>query len=62
MKFKDWLINFVVVFVITFVVTAVITFLWNYFFHKTCGVNWETASMFAIIFGIILPTMDSLKK
>jgi len=62
MNFKEWLVNFVITFIITLIVAAVVTFIWNYLVHKTCGVNWETAFTLAIIFGIVFPTMDAMKK
>ena len=62
MKFKDWLLNFIIVFIITFLVAAIITFLWNYVFHKTCVADWETAFTLALILGIVYPTTEAFKK
>ncbi len=62
MNFKEWLVNFLITFIITLIVSAAVTFLWNYLVHKNCTINWETAFPLAIIFGIVFPTMDAIKK
>ena len=60
------LIGFVTLFVLTLVVSTIVIFLWNFIFHGTTTVDWETpfrlAIIFGIIFGIALPWIEGRGK
>jgi fructose-specific phosphotransferase system IIC component len=56
------LLNIVVIFLVTFVVAAIVTYIWNLLRHDLNAVDWDTAFVLAITFGIALPLVDKLKK
>ncbi len=58
MRIKSFLSDFVLVFVITFVVTGVVTFCYSFIAHQQGVVDWDTAFIFAISFGIALPLLQ----
>ncbi|MBU0560157.1 MAG: hypothetical protein KJ799_03890 [Bacteroidetes bacterium] len=62
MKFKNVLIDFVVVFLSTLVVSAVVSFLYSFFVHNAGAIDWESSFSFALIFGIIFPWLRFLDK
>ena len=62
MDFKKIIIAFIPVFAIALLVCIVITFLWSLVFHGVAIIDWETSFRFAILFGIILPIIDSRKR
>ena len=62
MAFKKTIIGFITVFAIALVVTVGVTLLWSLVFHGVAIIDWETSFRFAIVFGIIFPTIDSLKR
>lgn len=45
--------EFITVFAIALVTAAIVTWLWNIIGHGASTVDWETAFMYAILFGII---------
>ena len=53
MNLKKLLIGFVTMFALTLVVSVIVNFLWNFVFHGTATVDWETSFRLAIILGII---------
>ncbi|MEA2078123.1 MAG: hypothetical protein U9O95_08915 [Candidatus Marinimicrobia bacterium] len=59
MRFGKILLHFGSVFLITFLITAVVTALYGYIVHGACGLNWENAIIFGLIFGVILTWMES---
>ncbi len=61
MKIKRFLIDFLIVFTVAFVVNLIVVFLWNLIFHGQGSFEWETALRFAIILGIILPSIGATK-
>ena len=52
----------VAVFLITFIDAALVTFLWNLLRHDLSAVDWDTAFVLAITFGIVLPLADRVNK
>jgi NhaP-type Na+/H+ or K+/H+ antiporter len=56
MKVKKFLMSFVVTFLVTFVVSAIVTYIWD------GSIEWETAFRFGLIFAIVLPSVELLKK
>ena len=62
MKIKEFLISFIIMFAITFVVVTIVTYLWNLIAHGAGAFDWETSFRFAIIFGIIFPSMRVLDR
>jgi hypothetical protein len=62
MDFRKIISGFIPVFAIALLVCIVITFLWSLVFHGVAIIDWETSFRFAILFGIILPIIDSRKK
>ena len=62
MDFKKIISAFIPVFAIALLVCIVITFLWSLVFHGVAIIDWETSFRFAILFGIILPIIDSRKR
>ncbi|MFI5185897.1 MAG: hypothetical protein ACHQF0_04185 [Chitinophagales bacterium] len=61
MDLKKIVIGFITVFAIALVVCIGVTFLWSLVFHGVAVIDWETSFRFAILFGIILPIIDSRK-
>ena len=59
MNIKSLLIDFVSTFLLVLVVASIVTYLWNFIFHATGAVDWETSFRLAIILGIILPWIQS---
>ncbi len=53
MNIKRLVLEFVTVFTIALATAALVTFLWNTIVHAKSTVNWETAFLFAILFGIV---------
>ena len=62
MDFKKIVIGFIPVFATALLVCIVVTFLWSLVFHGVAIIDWETSFRFAILFGIILPVIDSRKR
>ena len=62
MDFKKIIIAFIPIFAIALLICIVITFLWSLVFHGVAIIDWETSFRFAILFGIILPIIDSRKR
>lgn len=59
MQIKKLLADFVTVFAVTFVVSVVVTLLWNLIVDGASTIDWETSFRFAILFGIILPWLET---
>ena len=59
MNIKRYLVDFVTVFAVTLIVCVVVTFLWNLIVHGAGAIDWETSFRFAILFGIILPWIET---
>ena len=57
---KDSLISFGITFVVTLVVCAIVTFLYSLIAHGEGVVDWDTAVLFAVILGIVLPIHKAL--
>ncbi len=55
MKLKQYLIDFAAMFVIVLVVNLIVTFLYGLIVHGSGTLNWESAFIFAISLGIVLP-------
>jgi hypothetical protein len=62
MDFKKIVIEFIIVFAITLLVCIGVTFFLSLVFHGVGIIDWETSFRFAILFGIILPIIDSRKR
>ena len=62
MNLKKIVIRFIAVFAITLLVTIGVTLLWSLVFHGVAIIDWETSFRFAMLFGIILPIVDSRKR
>ena len=59
MNIKRYLVDFVTVFAVPLIVCVVVTFLWNLIVHGAGAIDWETSFRFAILFGIILPWIET---
>jgi len=62
MKVKTFLSNFSIIFVITLIVSLIVTYLYNLIAHGTVLIDWATAFSFAVIFGVLFPTMKIMEK
>jgi len=62
MNIKKLLVEFVTVFAVTLIVFVVLTLLWNPIVHRASTIDWETSSRFAILFGIILPWIETRRS
>ena len=62
MNIKKLLVDFVTVFAVTLIVSVIVTLLWNLFVHGAGTVDWETSFRFAILFGIILPWIETRRS
>jgi uncharacterized membrane-anchored protein len=62
MSIKRVLIEGLSVFAVTLIVTGIVTFLWNFIGHGSSTIDWETSFRFAILFGIILPWIETRRS
>ena len=62
MNIKKLLVDFLTVFAITLIVSVIVTLLWNLIFHGARIIDWETSFRFAILFGTILPWMETRRS
>jgi len=62
MNIKRYLVDSVTVFVVTLIVCVIVTFLWNLIVHGASTIDWDTSFRFAILFGIILPWMETRRS
>ena len=62
MNIKRSLVDFVTVFAVTLIVCVIVTLLWNLIVHGTSTIDWETSFLFAILFGIILPWIETRRS
>lgn len=59
---RQLLVDFVTVFVVTLIVSMIVTLLWNLIVHGVNTVDWETSFRFAILFGIIVPWLETRRR
>jgi hypothetical protein len=62
MNIKRLLVDFVTVFAVTLIVSVIVTLLWDLIVHGTSTIDWETSFRFAILFGIILPWIETRRS
>ena len=62
MNIKRVLVDCLTVFAVTLIVAVIVTFLWNIVVHGTSTIDWETSIRFAILFGIILPWIETRRS
>jgi len=62
MNTKSLAAKIIVTFIVSLVVITLLTFLWNTLRYGATVVNWNTAFILAIIFGIALPLADGIKR
>jgi hypothetical protein len=59
---KRLLVDFVKVFAVTLIVSIMVTLLLNVTVHGASTLDWETSFRFAILFGIIVPWMETRRS
>ncbi|NOX67300.1 MAG: hypothetical protein GXO85_16255 [Chlorobi bacterium] len=62
MKAINFLRDFAITFVIVFVVIVIVSYIYSLIVHGAGSVDWETSIRFAIILGIIFPTISIIEK
>jgi hypothetical protein len=62
MNIKRLLVEFVTVFAVTLIVCVIVTLLWNLIVHGAGTIDWETSFLFAILFGIIFPWIETRRS
>lgn len=62
MNIKRLLVEFVTVFAVTLITSVIVTLFWNLIVHSASTINWEASFRFAIIFGIILPWIETRRN
>jgi len=62
MSIKKLLVDFVTVFAVSLIVSIIVTLLWNLIVHGASTIDWETSFRFAILFGIILPLIETRRS
>ncbi|MFN8488925.1 MAG: hypothetical protein U0350_15165 [Caldilineaceae bacterium] len=62
MNIKKLLADFVTVFAITLTVSTIVTLLWNFIVDGASTIDWETSFRFAILFGILLPWLETRRS
>ncbi len=55
MNMRKYLADFALTFIFAFVAGVIVTFVFSLLVHGQGIVDWETAFLFAIMFGIVLP-------
>ena len=61
MNIKKLLISFVTIFAVTLVVAAIVTFLYSLIVHGAGTIDWETSFRLAIILGIALSVIRTIR-
>ena len=59
---KNLIIDFVITFIVVLVVTAAVTFFYSLIVHGKGIANWETATILAIILGLLMPWKNKRRK
>ena len=62
MNIKKLLVDFVTVFAVTLIVSVIVTLLWNLIVDGASTIDWETSFRFAILFGIIVPWLETRRS
>ena len=62
MNIKKILVDFVTVFAVSLIISVIVTLLWNLIAHGASTIDWETSFRFAILFGIILPWIETRRS
>ena len=62
MNIKRLLVELVTVFAVTLIVSVIVSLLWNLIVHGASTIDWETSFRFAILFGIILPWVETRRS
>jgi hypothetical protein len=62
MNIKRLLVDSVTVFTVTLIVCAIVTLLGNLIVHGASTIEWETSFRFAILFGIIIPWIETRRS
>ncbi len=62
MNIKKLVVDFVTVFAVSLIVSVIVTLLWNLIVHGTSTIDWETSFRFAILFGILMPWMETRRS
>ena len=62
MNIKRLLVDFVNVFAVSLIVSVIVTLLWNLIVHGASTIDWETSFRFAILFGIIVPWLETRRN
>jgi hypothetical protein len=50
------------VFAVSLIVSVIVTLLWNLIVHGASTIDWEASFRFAILFGIILPWIETRRS
>jgi hypothetical protein len=59
---KNAFMEFVITFIVAFIVTAAVTYFYSLIVHGKGIANWETATILAIILGLLMPWTNKRKK
>ena len=62
MNIKKLLVDFVTVFAVSLIISVIVTLLWNLIVHGASTIDWKTSFRFAILFGIILPCIETRRS
>lgn len=62
MNIKKLLVDFVTVFAVSLIVSVIVTVLWNLIVHGAGTIDWEASFRVAILFGIVLPWMETRRR
>lgn len=62
MNVKRLLVDALAVFSVSLVVSIIVTLLWNLIVHHASTVDWEASFRIAILFGIIVPWMETRRS
>ncbi len=62
MNIRKLLVESVEVFAVSLIVSVIVTLLWNLIAHGTTTIDWETSFLYAILFGITLPWIETRRR
>ena len=62
MTIKKLVVDFVTAFAVTLIVCVIVTLLGNLIVHGASSIDWETSVRFAILFGIIVPWIETRRS
>ena len=62
MKIFKFIRDFAITLVIVFITSMIVSFLYSLIVHGSGSIDWEASFRFAVIFGIVFPTIRIIER